>query len=343
MDQIRVLMTGGGAPGAAGIIRCLKMDARISLIVGDANAEAVGRFLNEQFVELPLASDPLFIEKILQIAIDHKIDVLFPLVTRELFKLAGEKDRFLQHGIRIIVSDYESLRIANDKSALVDHLKKHNILVPEFTIVKSIEELEVAVKALGYPKNNVVVKPSVSNGSRGVRVLSEQIDEYDLLMNYKPSNLYSTLDKIKSTFEGKEFPEFLVSEYLPGDEFTIDTLVFQGTPYCIVPRRRLKMVEGISTKGRFEKNDEIIEYARSIIASMNLSGPIGIQVKQAEDGQYKVLEINPRIQGTSVSALGAGINLPLNAVLQEFYQSIPQLDEPKWGVSFTRYYMEVFH
>ena len=76
---------------------------------------------------------------------------------------------------------------------------------------------------------------------------------------------------------------------------------------------------------------------------MNLSGPIGIQVKQAEDGQYKVLEINPRIQGTSVSALGAGINLPLNAVLQEYYQSIPTLEEPKWGVSFTRYYMEVFH
>lgn len=336
-------MTGGGAPGAAGIIRCLKMDSRIQLLVGDANPEAVGRYLNEAFIELPLASDPDFIDRLLAISIERKIDVLFPLVTRELFKLAGEKERFLQHGIRIIVSDDESLRIANDKSALVDHLKKHHILVPEFKIVHSLEELELAAIELGYPQKNVVVKPSVSNGSRGVRVLSEQIDEYDLLMNYKPSNLYSSLSKIKSTFEGKPFPEFLVSEYLPGDEFTIDTLVFQGEPYCIVPRRRLKMVEGISTKGRFEKNETIIEYARAIISSMNLSGPIGIQVKQAEDGQFKVLEINPRIQGTSVSALGAGINLPLNAVLQEFYQTIPPLDEPKWGVSFTRYYMEVFH
>lgn len=336
-------MTGAGAPGAAGIIRCLKMDERISLIVGDANVEAVGRFLNEEFVELPLASDNGFVDRILQIAKDHNVDIVFPLVTRELFKLAGEKENFRKHGIRIIVSDYESLKIANDKSALVHHLNQHNILVPDFRIVKNLEEMENALKALGYPERNVVIKPSVSNGSRGVRVLSELNDEYDILLNTKPSSLFSTFDRVKSALEGKIFPEYLVSEYLPGDEFTIDTLVFEGTPYCIVPRRRQKMVEGISTKGRFEKNEEIISYSRDILNSMKLSGPIGIQVKQASDGRYKILEINPRIQGTSVSALGAGINLPLNAVLQEYYQTVPNLQEPNWGVAFTRYYMEIFH
>jgi carbamoyl-phosphate synthase large subunit len=336
-------MTGGGAPGAAGIIRCLKMDARIRLVVGDANPEAVGRYLNDAFVVLPSASEPNFIDELLRIALEQGVDIIFPLVTRELFRLATEKERFLEHGIRVIVSDAKNLHIANNKSALVAHLHQHNIVVPTHAIVHSIEELETAVHALGYPKVNVAIKPSISNGSRGVRILSEKIDEYDLMMNYKPSNLYSTLEKTRTIFQGRDFPEFLVSEYLPGDEFTIDTLVYDGEPYCIVPRRRLKMVEGISVKGVFEKNEEIIAYATSILRSLRLHGPIGIQVKQAEDGTFKVLEINPRIQGTSVSALGAGINLPLAAVLQEYEQQPMELDEPKWGVSFTRYYMEVFH
>ena len=260
MDKIRVLMTGAGAPGAAGIIRCLKMDSRISLIVGDANPEAVGRFLNDEFVDLPLASKSEFVERLLQIAIENRVDVVFPLVTRELFKLAGEKELFRQHGIRVIVSDFESLKIANDKSALVSHLNSRGILVPEFRIVNDLKEMEGAVMALGYPANNVVVKPSISNGSRGVRVLSELNDEYEILLNTKPSSLYSRFDKIKTALLGKPFPEYLVSEYLPGDEFTVDTLVFDGVPHCIIPRRRQKMVEGISTKGRFENNSEIISY-----------------------------------------------------------------------------------
>ena len=63
----------------------------------------------------------------------------------------------------------------------------------------------------------------------------------------------------------------------------------------------------------------------------------------AEDGTYKILEINPRVQGTIVAGLGAGVNLPLIAISQTMGWEIkPNEMEIKWETSFIRYYNEVF-
>ncbi|NJN33265.1 MAG: ATP-grasp domain-containing protein [Saprospiraceae bacterium] len=117
--------------------------------------------------------------------------------------------------------------------------------------------------------------------------------------------------KFDGNTEGVFFPELLVSEVLTGEEFTVDTIVNKGKPILILPRLRSKMNGGISIEGQFIENQEIIQYAHQILSSLSLHGAIGLQVKRAADGRFKILEINPRIQGTSVAALGIGINLPL--------------------------------
>jgi carbamoyl-phosphate synthase large subunit len=38
-------MTGGGAPGAAGIIKCLKQQQGFSVMAADANSDAIGKYL----------------------------------------------------------------------------------------------------------------------------------------------------------------------------------------------------------------------------------------------------------------------------------------------------------
>jgi carbamoyl-phosphate synthase large subunit len=130
---------------------------------------------------------------------------------------------------------------------------------------------------------------------------------------------------------------------LPGEEFTVDTIVQQGKPKLILPRIRTKMNGGISVQGTFIKHDAIIDYCTQIIQSLNLSGPIGLQVKANVEGEYRILEINPRIQGTSVAALGIGINLPVLAVMQEYTDICFDQLPIEWGRSFVRYYEEVFY
>ena len=59
--------------------------------------------------------------------------------------------------------------------------------------------------------------------SRGVRILDENADRYDLLFNQKPSSIFSTMSEIMESIGPKKIPNLLVSEYLPGPELTIDT------------------------------------------------------------------------------------------------------------------------
>lgn len=341
-QPINVLMTGAGAPGGPGIIKALRQGP-INLFTGDCNPVASGRFLNEQFTLLPAASNEDFIPFVLDFCLRNKIQVVFPLVTLELFKFAEQKQEFSKHGINVIVSDFESLSIANNKGQLYTHLQQNGIPVPAFQIVSTVNELTKAAEALGYPQKPVCIKPTVSNGSRGVRILQQEVDEFDLLFHHKPNNLYSNLEKITGILTGRSFPPLLVSDYLPGEEYTVDTIVHEGVPKLILPRVRTKMNSGISVQGTFVKQDEIIAYCDRIIRSLKLSGPIGLQVKADASGAYQILEINPRIQGTSVAALGIGINLPVLAVLQEFVEIDFSDLKIDWGKSFVRYYEEVFY
>ena len=337
-------MTGGGAPGGPSIIHCLQAEKRFRLHVGDANATATGRFLNDTFVQLPKASDPHFIDFVLDYCLKNGINVVFPLVTMELFKFSEAIDVFKKNNIKVIVSEKSSLDIANNKSRLYEHLTQHHILTPQYKVVSAgnFDQFLQACQDLGFPEKPIAVKPSVSNGSRGVRIVDNSVDKFDLLFNHKPSSLYIDFDELAKILRGSNFPELLVSEVLTGEEFTVDTIVnANGKADIILPRLRKKMLGGISTEGQFIDNQEIIDYCNQIINSLKLIGPIGIQVKRAADGRFKILEINPRIQGTSVAAMGLGINLPVWAVRQALGETV-EMPTIQWGKQFARYWNEVY-
>jgi carbamoyl-phosphate synthase large subunit len=337
-------MTGAGAPGGPGIIKAIQKDKAIELIVCDADINASGRFLNDRFIQIPSADDSDFVPRLKQICIEQNIDLIFPLVTKELLILSQLKTDFSSLGTKILVSDFESLEIANNKSLLCKHLASQSILTPEFRVVRNIDQLKSAFESLDFPNKPLCIKPSLSNGSRGVRIINNSISEFDLLFNQKPNSLYMSYDKLLGILKVKAFPELLVSEYLPGEEFTIDTIVIDGKVMLVLPRIRTKMNGGISVAGQFIKEKEIIDYCHQILDSLKLEGPIGIQVKKAEDGKYKILEINPRIQGTSVAALGLGINLPLLSIYAAFgISKFPNENTIPWGRKFARYYEEVFY
>src|SRR5439155_4807309 len=111
-----------------------------------------------------------------------------------------------------------------------------------------------------------------------------------------------------------------------------------------LPRLRKKMINGISVEGEFIKEESIINYCTQIIKQVQLHGNIGIQVKRSETGQFLILEINPRVQGTISAALGAGINLPVLGIKQELGLPITTHElQVKWGTRFSRHWSEVFY
>ena len=121
-STINILMTGAGAPGAAGIMKCLWHDPAVNIIAADANANAVGRYLNDDFEIIPAATDPSFIDSVVNLCRNKNIHIVLPLVTKELIPLSQHTTEFELAGAKVIVSPTASLEIANNKSRLYEFL-----------------------------------------------------------------------------------------------------------------------------------------------------------------------------------------------------------------------------
>ena len=94
MRDITVLMTGCGAPGAPGIIKCFRNNGErnIRLIGVDRNENAGARDLADAFFTVPSAGDEDFIPAVLELCRREKVDAVVPIVTRELGKFARSRE-----------------------------------------------------------------------------------------------------------------------------------------------------------------------------------------------------------------------------------------------------------
>ena len=290
-----------------------------------------------------MASDENFLEKLLNFSKSKNIKVILPLVTLELFKLSENKQIFLNNGIKVIVSDFNSLEILNDKGSLYMHLNSNDIKTPSFRLASDKNELIKAIHELGYPHKKVVMKPRVSNGSRGVRIIDDKIDSLELLFNQKPGSLFTNLDNLLRNIKNSSLPPLVVSEFLPGKELTVDTIINKGKLSEHLIRTRDQIRSGISTKGKFIENKKVTLYIKRIIKTLKgLEGPVGFQLKKSTEGEYLLLECNPRIQGSSTSAIGLNINIPLIAINNALERETTFIRKNK-DISFSRYYENIYY
>ncbi|MDD5173071.1 MAG: ATP-grasp domain-containing protein [Patescibacteria group bacterium] len=344
MQKINILITGTGAPGAPSIIQSLRVINRKIKIIGvDMDENSVGFSMVDKYYLVRPAENKNFIKDILQIAKKEKIDVIIPLVTKELLKFSENKKLFEKENIKVSISDPLGLKIANNKYLLMKHCLKENIPVPEFKLVKNYNEFKRAVFDLGYPKNNVCFKPPVSNGMRGFRILTKSINRLDILLNQKPDDVLTSLEEIAPVLKGaKSFPDLLVMEYLPGQEYSVDILVDNGRCIVVVPRSRDKLKMGISFVGTTVKDQEIIKYSKKIVETLKLNGNIGLQFKRDKKEIPKIIESNPRVQGTMVLATASKANLVYGAVQLCLGEKIKPF-KIAWGTKMIRYWKEVYY
>jgi carbamoyl-phosphate synthase large subunit len=344
LRDITVMVTAAGAPGAPGIIKSLRQnkERRIRIIGTDINPDSAGLYLADKSYIVPPGKAPDFIPRMLEIAASEKIDAIQPLATDELPAFAENAHRFEKIGTKVLVSKPEALEIANNKGKLYRFLEARGIPTPKSFMVTQRPDLEKAVYEIGYPALPVCVKPQVSKGGRGFRILREDINRLETLLNAKPDSTLITLGDMLSILNGNNrFPELVVMEHLPGDEYSVDLLVKDGEPLAIVPRKRDAIKLGVSFVGTIEQNDKVINMATAISRALGLDYNINLQLKYAADGIPKIIEINPRVSGTIVLGTGGGVNMPYLGVKLAMGEAIPKVS-PVYNTRMIRYWQEIF-
>lgn len=339
MNKYTVLVTGIGAPGAAGTLECLKECDFIEKIIGvDIDPGAAGKYLTDGFYTVPRPGKD-FITALFEIVRKENIAVILPQVTNELMYLALAKKEFSGKGCSVLVNDPETLELVNNKYLLLELMKKTGLSVPGYSLVRTKKDLIDTANEMGYPEKNVVAKLPVSNGMRGLRILSDSKTNYELFMYQKPDSAYVKLEDFAAYFSDDNFPELLLMEYLPGEEYTVDCLADNGEPIIVMPRSRDKIRTGITFQGTSYNESAIIESVSSIIKAMNMSFMFGFQYKRDVYGQFKMLECNPRIQGTMAFSRYCNANV-IKGALELAISGKTDLSQSaiRWGVRLTRYF-----
>ena len=339
MGDLNVMVTGAGAPGIKGTIYSLKNNydkRKIKLIGTDIKNDLIGKYLVESFYKIPKPSEKEFLNRILEICEKENVNFILPQVTDELEIFSENKKKFEKNGVKVAVSDCENLKIANNKFLLTKVAQEIGVGAPKFEIIKSLKEFEEVLPSFDYPQKPVVIKPPVSRGMRGLRIIDETKSKYDFFMEEKPTGVFITKNELNNIFSEK-FPELLVSEYMPGEEYSVDILADNGNPLVIIPRKRLEIRSGITFKGVTEKHEKIIEYSKLLTEKLKLSYAFGFQFKLDKNNEPKLLECNPRIQGTMVMATLSGANIIYSVLKLLLGEEIPRFDI-KWNMKFIRYW-----
>jgi len=104
-------------------------------------------------------------------------------------------------------------------------------------------------------------------------------------------------------------------EYLPGEEYSADVFIGKKN-IIVVPRLREKIRSGITFSTKIDLRDDIINYSCTLAKHLNLKYCFGFQFKLSEKGIPKIIECNPRVQGTMVASTLAGFNMIYFSVMQ---------------------------
>lgn len=348
--RLNVLVTGSNAPGFSSIVRCLKLSRKyeVKIISSDWKINLKGKFYGHSSYVLPDNRSSKFVVELLKVCRENEVDILFPIRTDDQVPICNYLKEFTEIGtIPIIVTpNPELMEISLNKRKMLDYIKNvANLETLDYHIVNNRKAFELALKQLNYPNVPVAIKPSHATGRRGFRVLDESLDRKKLFFSEKPTNVFSTKKEILETL-GDDFQEMLIMEYLQEPEFTVDVLCYKGKTFAIVPRKRVRTSDGITVKGIIEKlNKQTEDYIKKIVESFGFSFSIGLQFRQSSINPetFHLMEINPRLQGTTVFTVAAGVNimeLLIDMAFKEFnFDYKPKI---RYGPELERVYYELF-
>jgi carbamoyl-phosphate synthase large subunit len=302
---LTVVVTAAGAPGTAALLRALRANGErdLRLVGTDMSEQAVGRHLCDAFHVVPRGSDPAFADTVLDVARREGAGAVLPQSSFDLPGLAAARERFAAEGVAVLVASPEAVRRANDKAESYAMLDAIGVRGPAWRRVRGVEAVAAAASELGYPDDELALKPVFSSGSRGFRILSASADRREQLLTNRPGVAEAMrLEDLLDVLGPDDETDLLVMELATGKERTIDGIASGGRVLLGHPKTRESMRAGLAMY--FETLDDaaLLDVAAKIVAELDLDHFFNIQLV----GEH-VIEINPRI---STIVYQEDLNLP---------------------------------
>ena len=343
--DITVLMSASSSPSMPGMIKCFKnvKERNIRVVGVDMSDDPSAKFMVDAFYQVPAASAPNYADIMLDICKKEKVDVYFPNVSAEVSAVVARKDEFEALGVKLSVSNMESVAISNNKLKTYEALEKAGIPVPRYYGVHTVEDFVEGMKYMGYPEKPVCIKIVDGSGSRGVRIIDSTKSRYDIFVKEKPNSFYISYDDMLSMLQSAPEPlhEMMLVECMHGPEFTVDLLAEKGKALYIVGRNNVDSLMSIAQASVLQYDELAYKVSEQVIDLLKMDGNVGFDFMRNDKEEAVLMDINPRITATISIMAAGGVNLPYLRVKQLLGEELPAC-EPQFGTRIRRRYGEMF-
>lgn len=346
MKDITVLSSACGAFFMPGFFRCLKEnhERTIRIIGCDLSSDTlVNSLFVDKYYQVPRYTDSNYVDVLLDICQKEHVDVFFPHISMELPYILNRMDDFERLDVKVAISDKETLATANCKYHLYEFMKEKGLKAPQYFLVDSSETLRKRIGELGFPKRPVCVKMTENSGSRGVRIVRNDMSKSDMFMHDKPSSMNVTLEEMCQILDGcQPMPTIMAMEFLPGVEYTVDLLADHGKTLYIAGRRNTTSSMSIAQTSIVEKKESAYKLCEDIVRELKLDGNIGFDFMLDENDIPWLTDLNPRVTATIILYAGAGMNFPYLRIKQLLGEELPTI-ELKYGTQLVRKYLDMLY
>ena len=286
----------------------------IGLVHAANSTETYSISVADKSVIKPLIYDENYIEFLLHYCLENNIKVVISLFDIDLPVLAKNKARFAEHGISVIVSDFEFVQICNDKWLTYNYLRENGFSTPiSFLTVQ--DTLDAIVNnEINFPLIN---KPRWGMGSIGI-FQADNEEELKILYKKKLNSINGSYLK----FESQQAPEnsIIIQEKLLGNEYGLDIFNnLKGDLLTCVPKRKLAMRAGETDSAEIIGNSKLFEIGTKLSQLSKHIGNLDVDCFLIGK-EFFILEMNCRFGGQYPFTHLAGANFPkvlINMILNE--------------------------
>lgn len=345
MKDLVVLSSACGAFFMPGFFKCLKSNGErnIKIIGCDISDDPAMNFLVDKYYKVPRYTDKGYVDSLLEICKKENVDIFFPQISMELPFILERKRDFEQVGVKVAISDKETLATANCKYKLYQFMREKGLETPRYFLVDSSQTLLTRIAELGYPERPVCIKMTENSGSRGVRIIRPNLSKSKSFMHEKPSSLNVSLVEMCEILDGcNPMPTIMAMEYFPGIEYTVDLLAEHGKTLYIAGRRNTTSSMSIAQTSVVDKIDSAYKLCEDIVHELKLDGNIGFDFMLDEDGKPWLTDLNPRVTATIIIYAGAGLNLPYLRIKQLLGETLPDINI-QYGTKLMRKYWDILY
>lgn len=198
--------------------------------------------------------DPAYIDNLLEICQEDKIDLVIPTIDTDLLVLSENMEKFDSVGTKVMISNSDKIRICRDKNNTSQFFVNCGLHAP--MPVNNWKEYNG-----GFP---AFIKPM--DGSSSINAFKvENTDELE--------------------FYAGQVDDYIVQPFVDGREYTIDIFCdWNGNPVTITPRERLQVRAGEVLKTQITMDRVMIEESKALCKVFRPCGPMTVQlIRDKED------------------------------------------------------------